>query len=670
MPAPRRAVAPAWSPDTPVAALTGVGPERAAQLGRLGVHTLGDLLQLRPRRHEDRRHLRTLRELTEKGAFTARGRIVAQGVSWYRQHTRSVFEFVLDDGTARLHCRWWNLPFLEEFYRVGDDVIVFGKLRELRPRTMDHPEAEVLEAGEEASLHVDRVVPVYPLTEGLPQRWLRALIARHLQALPALFPPVPAAGVPAGLPATLADALRQLHTPETLEAAEAARRRLAFEEFLQLQRELVGRRRRLEARQAGRPCAGDNSLIRPFLAALPFKLTAAQTRVLREIRAGLGGPHPMRRLLQGDVGSGKTVVAACAALMALESGHEAALMAPTEILAAQHFGRFREWLAPLGVPVALRTGSTREEGAEAAPATRPGLVIGTHALLHGGYQPRRLGLVVIDEGHKFGTAQRETLVRKGAFPHLLVLTATPIPRTLALTLYGDLDVSVLDEAPPGRGRVRTFLRERQALPKVIEFLRGQLAAGRQAYVVYPRIGAGGGEEGAAEVRAAVAGLEEFKRALPEFSAGLLHGRLPAEQKDAVMREFAAGRLRVLVATSVIEVGVDVANATVMLIENAERFGLAQLHQLRGRIGRGAHESFCILLQGGGPEAAARLQVLAETTDGFRIAEADLAQRGAGDLTGLVQSGASPFRFGDLATDRELVEAARAAALATAGQPPS
>ncbi|MFN0066773.1 MAG: ATP-dependent DNA helicase RecG, partial [Limisphaerales bacterium] len=654
----------------PVAARAGVGPERTAQLARLGVHTLGELLRLRPRRHEDRRLLRPIRELTEKGAFTARGRIVAQGVNWFRQRTKSVFEFVLDDGTAHLHCRWWNLPFLEEFYRVGDDVIVFGKLRELKPRMMDHPEAEVLEAGEEASIHVDRVVPVYPLTEGLPQRWLRALIARHLHAIPALFPPEPVAGVPAGLPATLADALRQLHAPESLEAAEAARRRLAFEEFLQLQCELVGRRRRLEARQAGRPCAGDNTLIRPFLAALPFKLTAAQTRVLREIRAGLGGRHPMRRLLQGDVGSGKTVVAACAALMALESGCEAALMAPTEILAAQHFRRFREWLAPLGVPVALRTGSVRDAGTDEAPAARPGLVIGTHALLHGGYQPGRLGLVVIDEGHKFGTAQRETLVRKGAFPHLLVLTATPIPRTLALTIYGDLDVSVLDESPPGRGRVRTFLRERKALPKVIEFLRGQLAAGRQAYVVYPRIQAGGGEEGAAEVRAAVAGLEEFQKALPGVSLGLLHGRLPAEQKDGVMQDFAAGRLRILVATSVIEVGVDVANATVMLIENAERFGLAQPHQLRGRIGRGAHESFCVLLHHGEPETAARLQVLVDTTDGFRIAEEDLAQRGAGDLAGLAQSGASPFRFGDLATDRELVEAARAAAEACGGDAPS
>jgi ATP-dependent DNA helicase RecG len=671
MPAPARPAAPALTPASPVTALPGVGAERAAQLARLKVRTLGDLLHLRPRRHEDRRHLQPIKELAEKAAFTARGKIVALGTNWFRARTKSVFEIVLDDGTARLHCRWWNLPFMESYFRLGDDVIVHGRLRELRPRTMDHPESEVLEPGEEATPHVDRVAPVYPLTEGLPQRWLRALLWRVQPLIPELVTEAPPPGVPAGLPAGRAEALRLLHFPGSLEEAELARRRLAYEEFLALQREIHARRRRLLERAPRRPAAGDNRLIRPFLAALPYRPTAAQTRVLRDIRADLAAGGPMRRLLQGDVGSGKTLVAACAALMAVESGLEAALMAPTELLAEQHFRRFTGWFGGLGVPVALRTGATKTEPAAAA-AGGPGLTIGTHALLTAGYRPERLGLVIIDEQHKFGVAQRETLVRKGSCPHLLVMTATPIPRSLALTQYGDLDVSVMDGLPPGRRPVRTYLRRRDALPKVWEFVRAQAAAGRQAYVVYPRIGGGpaAGEDGAdsaADVRSAEAEFQKIAAALAPLKVNLLHGRLRPEEREAVMRGFAAGAVAVLVATSVIEVGVDVPNATVMVIENAERFGLAQLHQLRGRIGRGAHESFCILVTAADdPEAEARLNVLAETADGFRIAEADLAQRGAGDLTGRAQSGLPPFRFGDLAADRELVEAARAAVAPRAG----
>jgi ATP-dependent DNA helicase RecG len=578
-----------------------------------------------------------------------------------------VFELVLDDGTARLHCRWWNLPFLESCFRMGDDVIVYGRLRELRPRTMDHPESEVVEPGEEASLHVDRVAPVYPLTEGLPQRWLRALLWRVQPLIPALVTEPPPPGVPAGLPARRAEALQRLHFPASLEEAELARRRLAYEEFLALQREIRARRRRLLARAPRRPAAGDNRLIRPFLAGLPFRPTAAQTRVLREIRADLAAGGPMRRLLQGDVGSGKTLVAACAALMAVESGLEAALMAPTEILAEQHFLRFTAWFRELDVPVALRTAARKTDAAGPAGGA-PGLTVGTHALLAAGYRPERLGLAIIDEQHKFGVAQREALVRKGLCPHLLVMTATPIPRSLALTLYGDLDVSVMDGSPPGRGPVRTHLRRRDALPRVWEFLRAQVAAGRQAYVVYPRIG-GVAEEAdtATEVRSAEKEFQRIAAALAPLKVNLLHGRLRPEDREAVMRGFAAGAVSVLVATSVIEVGVDVPNATVMVVENAERFGLAQLHQLRGRIGRGAHGSHCILVTAADdPGAEARLQALVDTADGFRIAEADLAQRGAGELTGRAQSGLPPFRFGDLAADRDLVEAARAAAEAGGG----
>jgi len=451
--------------------------------------------------------------------------------------------------------------------------------------------------------------------------------------------------------------------------AENARRRLALDEFIVLQRGVLERRRKFEASAKALPCGGDNRLIKPFLTQLDFKLTDAQTRVLREIREDLRGAHPMRRLLQGDVGSGKTAVAACAALMTLESSYSVVLMAQTEILAEQHFNNFKRWLEPLGVAVELQTGTrktfnTQHSTLNAQGSGRPdaaritdhaSITIGTHALLTGGFTLPNLGLVIVDEQHKFGTAQREALVRKGRYPHLLVMTATPIPRTLGLTLYGDLDVSTIDAMPAGRGRIRTFVRMADALPKVWEFLREKLTAGRQAYVVYPRVE----ETDAGSVKAVTREFEKVQKALKPFQVGLLHGRLPAREKEAVMAAFRANQVQALLATSLIEVGVDVPNATVMLIENAEQFGLAQLHQLRGRIGRGAHESFCVLVSNAdGPEARERLKVLEDTNDGFKIAEADLKLRGPGELLGQQQSGAARFRFGDLASDLDLIQLSR------------
>ncbi|MCX6923936.1 MAG: DEAD/DEAH box helicase family protein [Verrucomicrobia bacterium] len=392
--------------------LPGVGPERAAQLARLEIHTIEDLLLHRPRRYEDRRHIWPIARLQLNEPSTARGTVVALGVKWYQKHTKSIFELILDDGTARLHCRWWNLPFMEKYFAVGDEVIVFGKPLALKPRTMDHPETEVIEGGEEDFIHFNRLSPIYPLTEGLPQRWLRSLVWRTLgrfeEQMVELWP--------------------ELHLAE-------------------LQRQIQQRRRTFEARARALPCRGDNHFIKPFLAQLGFKLTEAQTQVLRVLRQDLSGPHPMRRLLQGDVGSGKTVVAACCALMALESGYHVALMAPTEVLAEQHFGNFTQWLEPLGIAVELQTGSRKTAEARSPksnvqspkfeglgqrgevetqePGTRlpPALTIGTHALLEEGFAPENLGLVIIDEQHKFGVAQREQLVRKGNYPHLLVMTA-------------------------------------------------------------------------------------------------------------------------------------------------------------------------------------------------------------------------------------------------------
>jgi len=670
----------------PVTSLWGVGAERAAQLARLDIRTIEDLLLHRPRRYEDRRHFRKIAGLTKDEPATARGTIVALGLRRFRGGGKSVFEIVLDDGSARLHCRWWNLPFMQNYFAMGDEVFVYGKLSETKPRVMTHPETEVIEGGEESFIHINRIAPVYPLTEGLPQRWLRGLIWRTLEKferhIAEPWPSLTCCRHPVGsseisssgkVPEarcflSRANAIHMTHFPEELTDVEIARQRLALDEFVELQVQIQARRKYFESHATALPCGGNNRLIKPFLARLGFKLTDAQTKVLREIRKDMGGAHPMRRLLQGDVGSGKTAVAACTALMALESGFNAALMAPTEILAEQHFRNFKKWFEPLGVQVELQTGSrktveSQESRAESqklfrssTPDPRPStLHIGTHALLTSGFDLPKLGLVIIDEQHKFGVAQREQLVRKGRYPHLLVMTATPIPRTLGLTLYGDLEVSVIDELPGGRGQIKTFIRTADKLPKVWEFIREQLTAGRQAYVVYPRVEESGGKG----LKAVTKEFENLKTLLAPFRVGLLHGRLKSREKDGVMTEFRTGGVNALLATSLIEVGVDVPNATVMLVENAEAFGLAQLHQLRGRIGRGAHESYCILVSDAKTAGVdERLKVLEETNDGFRIAEVDLKLRGPGELLGQQQSGMPKFRFGNLADDLNLIRQAR------------
>jgi ATP-dependent DNA helicase RecG len=666
----------------PVTALWGVGSERAKLLARLNIFTIEDLLLHKPRRYEDRRKFLAIRDVKAKETATVRGKIVAAGVKRWKKGTRAMFECVLDDGTALLHCRWWQAqPWMEDYFAVGREFVAFGKVDSLRPRTIDHPETELVEPDDDEFIHVNRIAPIHPLTEGLTARVMRTLVWRALEKFegeimePFVVPPSGGAGKqgpPKGGTTNLpprANAVRMIQFPEEFSDVEIARRRLALDEFVTLQMQIRERRKKFEANAEALPCGGDNRLIKPFLAALGFKLTDAQTRVLREIRADVRGAHPMRRLLQGDVGSGKTAVAACMALMAIESGFNVALMAPTEILAEQHFRNFEKWLRPLGVKVELQTGSRKtasdewrvagDEKTARDPVTRhPSpvtLFIGTHALLTSGFEIPRLGLVVIDEQHKFGVTQREQLVRKGHYPHLLVMTATPIPRTLGLTLYGELDISAIDELPPGRGRVKTLVRAADKLPKVWSFVREKLSAGRQAYVVYPRVE----DTGDSGIKAVTKEFANLAKLLAPFRVGLLHGRLSGREKEQVMGDFRSGKTHVLLATSLIEVGVDVPNATVMLVENAEMFGLAQLHQLRGRIGRGAHESFCILISDANdPATRARLKVLEETTDGFKIAEADLKLRGPGELLGKEQSGVPNFRFGDLVDDLDLIRQAR------------
>ncbi|HEX4350553.1 MAG TPA: ATP-dependent DNA helicase RecG, partial [Verrucomicrobiae bacterium] len=595
----------------PVTSAWGVGEERARLLARLDIFTVEELLLHKPRRYEDRRKFLPIRDLKLKEAATVRGKIVAAGVKRFKKGTRSMFECVFDDGTARLHCRWWQAQaWMQDWFAVGREFLVFGKPELLKPRTIDHPETEFVEPGDDEFIHVNRIVPVHPLTEGLTARVMRTLIWHALERFvktsregAAIYPEWRAAddklaALPRGAVTvpSRANAIHMIHFPEELTDVEVARQRLALDEFVELQTQIQLRRKRFEANAKALPCGGDNRLMKPFLAALGFKLTDAQTKVLREIRTDLGGAHPMRRLLQGDVGSGKTAVAACAALMTLESGFNVALMAPTEILAEQHFRNFTKWFEPLGVTVELRTGSRKssedgrwkmEDGKPPRPAILhppSSIFIGTHALLTSGFDLPKLGLVVIDEQHKFGVAQRETLVRKGNYPHLLVMTATPIPRTLGLTLYGDLDLSIMDEMPGGRGAIKTFVRTTEKLPKVFHFIREKISLGRQAYIVYPRVEVADTDK---DIKAVTKEFENVQRALTPYKAGLLHGRIKPVEKERVMADFRANKIQALIATSLIEVGVDVPNASVMLIENAEHFGLAQLHQLRGRIGRGA-----------------------------------------------------------------------------------
>lgn len=648
----------AWNDS--VLRVRGVGLERAALLEGLGIRTVGDFLLHAPRRYEDRRRLVPIRDVELGVPVTVSGTIVASGVKWFRMRSRSIYEFVLDDGTARLHCRWWNVPQLARAFSVGDVVLVHGKPNSVKPRQIDHPETERFESEDDPLVHLNRIVPIHALTEGLSGRVMRTLMWNALSEFagsipaedPDLVPEVDRDGHPWP---TRVQALFDLHFPAELGDAQRARSRFALEEFIRLQLAIQQRRGNLVSKAPPLPCGGDNRLIRPFLAGLGFRLTPAQTRVLREIRSDLSGAVPMRRLLQGDVGSGKTVVAACAALMAMESGCDVVVMAPTEILAGQLAGHFRRWLEPLGIPITLRAGGRVETPAMAREPGAPELVVGTHAVLQDSVGFNRLGLVIIDEQHKFGVVQREELVRKGRFPHLLVMTATPIPRTLGLTLYGDLDISLLDQLPEGRQTIRTHVRDESALPKVWAFVKSEIAAGRQAYVVCPRVA----ESEHDDVRAVTRELTRVREALSPATVEMVHGQMPSEERDRAMSGFRAGVVQVLVATQVIEVGVDVPNATVIVILSAEQFGLAQLHQLRGRVGRGSAASHCILVAPSPKETASeRLKVLSDTLDGFALAEADLRLRGPGEFLGQNQSGMPALRFGDLLRDGDLVREAR------------
>ena len=669
---------------TPLTYVKGIGPPRAAVLEAKGLRTVEDLLSYAPFRYEDRSNLKPVAQLAPGETATVIAQVRTARLAAFERRRLGLFEATFQDGSGEtLRAKWFHAEYLAHVLEPGLKVALFGKVEldtfsgEL---VMLHPEYEILSAAEEADsgLHTGRIVPIYEAAGKISSRVFRTLIWRILETLAPAPDPLPEAirrrlGLIERWPA-----LRELHFPapgadlRTLNAFRSpAQFRMIFEELFWLECGLALKRRKARLRP-GIAFELNDRVRERIKQMLPFKPTAAQKRVLAEIARDMAAPHPMNRLLQGDVGSGKTLVAAEAAIIAIENGYQVAVLAPTEILAGQHHYYFKNLFARLGYVVALLVGSMsareKRQVKKLLAEGRVHIVVGTHALLEEDVTFHRLGLVIIDEQHRFGVMQRLRLMEKAAAPDVLVMTATPIPRTLALTLYGDLDTSILDELPPGRKPVKTYHVTEDRIEQVYSFLAREIDKGRQAYVVYPVIE---GSEATALKAAEKMYLHLRDVVFPGVRVGLLHGRLSAEEREAVMSAFKEGEIRILVSTTVIEVGVDVPNATVMVIEQAERFGLAQLHQLRGRVGRGAAQSYCILVTGKLNEAAQeRIRTLVESSDGFRIAEMDLRLRGPGEFFGTRQSGLPAFRLANILRDQEILELARSEAEAFVEQPPS
>jgi ATP-dependent DNA helicase RecG len=666
--------------DVPLRFLRGVGPERARRFEEgLHLETVADLLYRAPKRIEDRRTLHRIYDLTHGAVETVEGTVGrTQAFRPRRRRNFVIVKAAVTDGSGVLHAVWYNQGYIAKQLPPGARVILHGRVqRQGGEIQMIAPEFEVLDPGED-TLHAGRIVPVYAATEGLTQRALRVIVMRALEE----YAGVAEEWLPEPLHARyafprLAQALRDLHFPDTEDDHRLARQRLAYEELLLFQTVLLRHRLARQREPKGIRYGDAAALLERFEARLPYRLTRAQRRVVNEITFDMNAPHPMNRLLQGDVGSGKTVVAAEALLRCIGGGAQGALMAPTEILAGQHYLTLHALLKPIGVTAVLLVGGlSRTARREALDLIQDGgadLVIGTHALIEEDVTFGRLGLVVVDEQHRFGVAQRAALRTKGRRPDVLVMTATPIPRTLALSLYGDLDVSLLDEMPPGRTPVRTHVRSGGSRQQIYAWVAEQVREGRQAYVVCPLI-----EESEKLEAETATGLAARLAAGPLHGVRVecLHGRMKVDDRDRIMRDLRAGAIDVLVATTVIEVGIDVPNATIMVIEDADRFGLSQLHQLRGRVGRGPHPSHCVLVADAKTDdGTARLDAMRETTDGFRIAQRDLELRGIGELLGetgraaLRQHGLGELRIADLVRDREWLERARAdAAAMLAGDP--
>lgn len=645
--------------DARAETLGGVGPTMAAKLGRLGIHTVGDLLNHFPRRYEDFSHIIPIRAM-RPGPVTFRGQVAQIAARRGRNRRLSITEAVITDGTGTAKAVWFNQPFLARQFPSGAQVMVSGKL-EFRNNDLALANPAI-EKDEGESKHTGRIVPVYPETEGLTSKQMRNLIMPLLEF---------ADGIPENLPESVtkraklisrAAAIREIHAPAGEESLRRARYRLGFEELFFIIAASLAIKQEIKTESAPKVKL-DVSIARKFTAALDFELTNGQRQAAWQILQDMTGEQPMNRLLEGDVGSGKTVVAVLAAAMAVAGGYQAALMVPTDILARQHFAKLGSLLEKLNIKPELLLGrmpaAQKRKALEAAQDGRAQLIIGTHALVGEQVKFKNLGLVVIDEQHRFGVEQRQALKKKaGCLPHLLSMTATPIPRSMALTVYGDLDLSVVDELPPGRQPVATRVIRPKDRELMYGFINKQIAGGRQVFVVCPLVE----DTDASGAKSVTAEAERLKSGpFSHRGIAVMHGRMKPADRDGIMKKFAAGDIDILVATSVIEVGIDVPNASIMLIEGADRFGLAALHQLRGRVGRGQHRSYCMVASdSNAPGAVERLEALERTQDGFRLAQIDLELRGPGQIYGKRQHGLLDLRMADLG-DSRLVAAVRAAA---------
>jgi ATP-dependent DNA helicase RecG len=654
--------------------LKGVGPRRAADLAHAGLLTIEDLLYRFPMRYEDRSRLQSITSLRPGQSSSLTGRILSCGLRSTRRPGFKIFDAVVDDGTASIRVSWLNQAFLKDVFAAGQHVVLFGpvEMRGSGGLQLTNPQYEILDDEDVETIHTGRIVPVYERTGTVTPKMQRRLVHEALQKIPADLPDLLPDAVrlkfdmPSRYAALLASHFPPADAPlDQLNAfATPAQRRLIFEEAFLFHTGVAARRRTAAAERKLVVPIVDDRIRESARKVLPFRLTGGQRQSLKEIVDDLQRPQPMNRLLQGDVGAGKTIVALLAALVAMENGLQVAFMAPTEILAEQHFLNISRLLEPSRFRVTLLTGATtaaaRREALAEVEAGSIHLVLGTHALVEGDVRFKQLGLVVIDEQHRFGVLQRASLRTKGLHPDVLVMTATPIPRTLALTLYGDLDVSVIKDVPPGRLPTKTTAKPESRREDIYAFVREQLDAGRQAYVIYPLVD----ESEKVDLKAATAMYDHLSQEIfPHYKVGLLHGKMKSDAKERVMKAFAGGEIQLLVSTTVVEVGVDVPNASVMIVEHAERFGLSQLHQLRGRVGRDSYQAHCFLLYQAplSDDARARLKAMTDTTDGFEIAERDLALRGPGDFFGTRQAGVPTFRSIDLVRDRAILNDAKAEA---------
>ncbi|MFQ5862768.1 MAG: ATP-dependent DNA helicase RecG, partial [Candidatus Brocadiales bacterium] len=643
----------------PLQYLKGVGPRRAEVLGRLGLYTIRDLLYHLPRDYQDRSRVRAIREVGFDEMATIKGQVKNVRIVPTRGRG-AILEVLVGDDTGTIAATFFNQPYLRDKFRTGEEVLLHGKVHRYRYLQIINPEFEFPGRGDTPDpLSSGRIVPIYPLTEGIKQNYLRRLIRRALDDFaPYLEEVLPEPLLRSRRLIPVHRAIEDVHFPETLDVLKPARRRFAYEELFLFQAALAIRRQKIRSEKGYAFRVGSRVDAR-IRSRFPFQLTRSQEKVLEEIRGDMEGSTPMNRLLQGDVGSGKTVVALYALLVAVANGFQAALMAPTEVLAEQHRRTVDKYLSGSKVRTMLLVGGKsskeRREGLREIKDGGVDLVIGTHALISKDVRFKRLGMVVVDEQHKFGVLQRAHLKQKGVRPDVLVMTATPIPRSLSLTLFGDLDISIIDELPPRRPPVETIWVTKGRLPEAYELIRRELNKGNQVFVVYPLVE----ESEKLDLKSAAEGAEVFRENFSEFAVGLLHGRMPQDLKDRIMDDFRRKKTDILVSTIVIEVGIDIPNATVMVIEHAERFGLAQLHQLRGRIGRGSDRSYCLLFADPKTsDARRRLQTIVNSSDGFKIAEEDLRLRGPGEFFGTRQHGLPDYRVADLAKDLALLKVAR------------